>query len=181
VITLPLRFAHPDRLEGATWEEVAPFYAHQDPVRRIERASIFAFVAAQKSLLRGRVLDFGSGKQPYKSLVDGEYVPFEFGDSVLPRYEFDAVLCTQVAQYADTPFALVEHLHTALKPGGHLVMTYPTNWAEVEVTDLWRFTRHGMTRLLLKAGFEITEHRLRAEVAVGEFRFPLGYGVVAQR
>jgi hypothetical protein len=61
-----------------------------------------------------------------------------------------------------------------------LVMTYPTNWPEVETDDLHRFTKAGMERLLHRAAFNIVVHEQRASVRAVGNRFVLGYGVVAR-
>ena len=127
----------------------------------------------------------------------------------------DAILCTQVVQYLPLAGAVqfddrpsptrTEPLEDTLRSfwlqtkgqNGHLVMTYPTNWPEVEPEDLHRFTKAGMERLLTEAGFEIVRHERRAAVLCGlaetppniegttigrleADRFALGYGVVAR-
>ena len=184
MITLPLIYdALPGlrALEGAEWNEVAPYYPN-DAIRQIERASIRAFMLKHSSLLKGRVLDFGSGDEPYKDLIRGEYVPFEKDHANFPGGYFDAAICNQVLQYvADPTNTLRWALHASLKAGGHLILTYASNWDEVEKEDLWRFTKMGMEKLLREAGFTILEHELRAKVTVGNFSFPLGYGVVCKR
>jgi SAM-dependent methyltransferase len=159
-------------------------------IRELERASIREFMERSREFLKGRVLDFGAGKpgtcqtpQPYRDLVEGEYVPFDKDDDLpIPYSEaFEAVICTQVVQYLPDPERMLTVMRKYLKPGGHLLLTYPTNWDEVEISDLWRFTKTGMERLLRKAGFQILRHERRASINLGGFRFPLGYGVVAQR
>lgn len=160
-------------------------------IRELERKSIRDFVERNKQYLTGRVLDFGAGKpgtcrqpQPYRDLVSGEYVPVDKGDSI-PNVEFDAILCTQVLQYVEDVPHQVFDFSNRLRFGGKLVMTYPTNWDEVEPSDLHRFTKAGMEALLTRseffAGFTIISHERRAEIDLGGFKFPLGYGVVAQR
>ena len=152
---------------------------NNDSIRTLERASIRAFMKKHKSYLRGRVLDFGAGKQPYRDLVEGEYVPYDLGDAY-PNGKFDAVMCNQVMQYVAEPDHLLSAFKLLTTPAGHLVMTYPTSWAEVEDTDFWRFTKAGMTKLLNDAGFRVIAHERRAEIDLNGFKFPLGYGVVAQ-
>lgn len=61
-----------------------------------------------------------------------------------------------------------------------LVITYPTCWPEVEPTDLQRFTKTGMEMLIGWCGYKPVRHDRRAEVRIGEFVFPLGYGLVAE-
>lgn len=160
-----------------------------DPVRQAEISSIRAFVRQHKGLLFGRVLDFGAGKsgicrnpQPYRDLVQAgsEYLPFDQGDT-LPAPPFDVVLCTQVFQYLDDPQTILKQFHSWLIPAGVLILTYPCCWDEVEDNDYWRFTKAGMERLLIGAGFQVGIHERRAEVRMGQFRFPLGYGVVATK
>jgi SAM-dependent methyltransferase len=164
-------------------------------IRELERASIRSFVERNRQYLKGRVLDFGCGRpgtcavpQPYRDLVEGEYLGYDLGDRI-PVPPFDAILCTQVVQYMEDVPELLRYFHAVLtrfgqddlSPSGHLVLTYPTNWDEVESFDLWRFTKTGMEMLLKTAGFKIVTHERRAEIDLGGFKFPLGYGVVAQK
>jgi SAM-dependent methyltransferase len=147
-----------------------------------ERESIRSFMERHREYLRGRVLDYGAGKQPYRDLVDGEYVPFEKGDRT-PLGFFNAVMCNQVIQYVPNPCSALRDIGMMLAAGGKLLITYPTNWDEVEGNDLWRFTSAGMESLLTRAGFNILIHERRAVVTNQEdgFKFPLGYGCVAER
>ena len=152
---------------------------NNESIRALERASIRAFMKKHRQYLKGRVLDFGAGKQPYRDLVEGEYVPHEQGEPI-PGTHFDAVMCNQVMQYLDDPAKYLSAFAVLTAPGGHLVMRYPTCWAEVEESDLWRFTKAGMTKLLKDAGFRVLVHERGAEIDLNGFKFPLGYGVVAQ-
>ena len=156
-------------------------------IRELERKSIRDFVGRNRQYLTGRVLDFGAGKlgtcrepQPYRDLVSGEYWPYDLGDDV-PTGKFDAVLCTQVVQYVPDVPRLISSFWSYLKDGGYLVMTYPTNWDEVEASDLHRFTKSGMERMISDMYLTIVSHERRAEIDLGGFKFPLGYGVVARR
>jgi|GEM_PF-2541641 len=172
-----------------TKDWIAPELWNQHTVRELERTSIRRFMEQHgRYIYGGRVLDFGAGKpetcrtpQPYRDLVHGDYVPYDEGDPWPAGALFDAVICTQVMQYLVDPKVWLGRLFGVLKPGGYLVMTYPTNWDEVEVNDFWRFTKAGMEVLLFQAGFDIVRHERRASIDLGGFRFPLGYGVVAQR
>lgn len=183
-------------------------------LRELERDSIRAFVqsAADDGYLSGRVLDYGCGKQPYRDIVKaagGEYLPFDrvafpascaeqdWGDDDAEIGTLDAILCTQVIQYIEDPFALLRRMpslfgglkHVDLG-GGCLVLTYPTNWPEVEPEDLHRFTKAGMERLLTDAGFAIIRHEPRAFARLCDESVPknllssewlaLGYGVIAR-
>lgn len=186
-------------------------------LRDYERESIRRFVqaAADDGYFSGRVLDYGCGRQPYREIVEaarlnigyegfdlaefpGNVSGTDVGDDEMfwDANAWDAILCTQVVQYV-APGAdvidLIAGLHQRLFSGGHLVLTYPTNWPEVEDADQHRFTRAGMERLLTDEGFTIVRHEARGSVhdpqfntavgkrvrAVGE-EFVLGYGVVAR-
>jgi len=148
-------------------------------IRKLERGSIRRFMENNRAYLKGRVLDFGCGQKPYADLVSGQYVPYEYGDPA-PEPPFDTIMCNQVVQYLSNPPEQIRKFALMLKPKGHLVMTYPTNWDEVEREDLFRFTRAGMDWMVKRAGFRVLLHEKRAEIQLGGFRFPLGYGMVAQ-
>ena len=179
-------------------------------LREAEAKSIRDFVqkAADAGYLSGRVLDYGCGRQPYRDIVEaagGTYFGYDqtcwpanvSGEDVgehptnvmIREGRFSAVLMTQVIQYIP-----MEDLMGGMTQGGYhhfwtpikdwsdiLVMTYPTNWPEVEPEDLHRFTQTGMKRLLTEAGFEILEHEWRHGIRsmTGE-SFAIGYGVIAR-
>lgn len=172
------------------------FWTH-GTIRALEHDSIRRFVESCGPLFDGaRVLDYGCGKQPYKSIVEaagGTYEPYD--RKTLPANVSDAdvgedprlgdwrdvILCNQIIQYVPDPVYLLRiQFKNLLRPGGALVMTYPTCWDEVEPADLHRFTRWGMERLLKDSEFTIERHQRRAEIDLGGFKFPLGYGVVAR-
>ena len=53
---------------------------------------------------------------------------------------------------------MVHELSAALRTGGQLLIVVPTMWEEHQMPhDFYRFTRHGIARLLEEAGFEIVE------------------------
>jgi SAM-dependent methyltransferase len=156
-------------------------------IRALEETSIRAFVKKHREYLTGRVLDFGAGKegtcrtpQPYKDLVRGQYVPYEPGDFELGAVQYDAILCTQVMQYVPSPTQTIHLFQKILKSGGHLVLTGPTNWSEVEESDLFRFTRSGIRYLLETARFDILALESRASIDLNGFTLSLGWGVVAK-
>jgi len=187
-------------------------------LRDYERESIRAFVhrAADDGYLSGRVLDYGCGKQPYRDIVeaaggedvgyDHESFPAHVGDFTVgtnPWHSesFDTILCTQVLQYVrfyrderyTPPLTIQTLLGDFRYHAKALVLTYPTNWPEVEPEDLHRFTKAGMERLLTEAGFTIIRHERRGTLydprfpsgrekritALGD-EFAIGYGVICR-
>lgn len=165
---------------------------NNENLRELESDGIRSFVESCADLLTGRVLDFGSGKQPYRSLVQGEYVPYDRIDNpgscattdVGPDFPlselWDAILCTQVLQYLPNVQATLGTMRWALKPGGHLIMTSALTWPEIEPEDEVRYTRAGLRRRLEEAGFEIVRCEPRGEIDLGGFRLTLGYGWVVR-
>ena len=158
-------------------------------IRAMQREAIVAFLMAQD--FTGRVLDFGCGTQPYRGIVEvngGEYHPYNRGrfpggsredigpDDPLSEH-WDVILCTQSTQYyPDVLAMLVDFRLSASK----LVLTFATNWPEVEVEDLHRFTRSGMQRLLELAGWQVFAVTRLGELPFGDREsLALGYGMTA--
>jgi len=122
--------------------------------------------------LRGRVLDIGCGMQPYRSMVGAdvtEYVgvdregalsrPTVVGTAEalpFPDGSFDAVLSTQVLEHLPDPRRALDEAARVLRVGGTLVLTVPGVWPTHEAPhDYWRFTRHGVERLLRDHGIDV--------------------------
>ena len=169
------------------------------PIRELERKSIEKFLFANADKFRGRVLDIGCGRQPYKNIVEsfgGEYVGYDRANhpgSVVTEDigewwdivdDVDTVMMTQVWQYV--PYhALMDMLTKiasgdwSLKQGGWFIATGPTNWPLVEETDLHRFTVKGVERILDAARFQEIEVEERASVEIQEERWPLGWAATA--
>ncbi len=144
-------------------------------------------------LLSGKVLDFGAGTKPYQWIIeaaDGEYVPYDhsgFPGAVMDGYStdrkpkdtdlFTAIVCTQVIQYVPYPVVMLEWFKELLLPTrGWLIMTGPTNWPVVEKTDdLQRYTKEGITRELMTAGFIGVQVEERAAVTFEGEAWSLGW------
>lgn len=168
-----------------------------DAILQLERDSIEKFVLSCRESFHGRVLDYGAGKMPYRQIVldqGADYVPHDRaaypanvsdGDIGMEfpldlKHEWDAILCNQVIQYVPEPFELLRDFRYALKPGGSLVLTGPTNWRVIEDADLWRFTRNGANIMLEEAGFTVERIEWRASIGLMPgFDLPLGWGALA--
>lgn len=165
-------------------------------LRDIERASIRQFLTDHQHLLTGKVLDYGAGKQPYRDIVESagaEYHAYDrssYGGSLgvnvgmadpLREGEslWNAVICTQVLQYATDPHGLIMSIRSALPRGAHLLMTGPTNWPIVEADDLWRFTPAGVSKMLYQAGYKTWDVRERAHVDFQGERWCIGWQATA--
>ena len=167
-------------------------------IRELERDSIRDFLTAHETLLTGRVLDLGCGKQPYRDIIERNcrtYHPWDHvdlpasvydGDPMsLPSGKFDAIVSTQVLQYVVDVRSWLKLRHVDLDNGGHLLLTGPTNWPIVEVEDLWRWTPAGIATELQRAGFHPEKIRAGVRAAVvwpGQSeKWPLGWWAVAQK
>ena len=120
------------------------------------------------------MLDVGCGEQPYRALLgnlrvvgvnleaadarpdviaDGLRLPFRSG-------RFPAAVCTQVIEHVPDPGLLLREIGRSLRPGGLLLLSGPMYWPlHEEPFDFWRFTRHGMRRILEDNGFDLVELR----------------------
>lgn len=163
-----------------------------ESVREYQRGEIRQFVErSAESLAHGAVLDFGCGNQPYKDIVRGSYVGYNraafpgtpFRTDLGPEYPlstgWQAILCTQMLQYVPDVPDLLDAFYLALVPSGELVLTFATNWPEIEPEDLHRFTRSGMERLLKHAGFSVLVSEPIGVIEASDFVLPLGGGIVA--
>ena len=166
-------------------------------IRELERQSIRTFVqhCADAGYFNEKdVLDYGCGQQPYRDIVvfgGGRYTGYD--DPRLPAstvtelvgddhdsFTYDVVLCTQVVQYVrDIERFLGVIRLDLLREKGSLVITWPTNWPEVEKEDLFRYTLSGMANRLHEAGFSEVSTTPRAYLDAGDATFYLGHGAVA--
>lgn len=171
-------------------------------LRDMERESIRRFVtqAASEGYITGTVLDYGCGQQPYRDIVESikpfggpiyqgfDQIDFPgnvSGENIgegdpLSVQGWGTILCTQVLQFVPDVRELLRRFNWSLQLHGYLVMTYATNWAEVEPGDLHRFTKAGMERMLKETGFTVVAHSPRAQFSFEGEWFRTGYGVVAR-
>lgn len=186
---------------SATPVELSPaeasLYGTMDRIRQATNASIRRFVDAHRELLAGRTLDYGCGRpgtcripMPFRELIGAaDYVGWDIADAeahaeCLPTsLRYDGILCTQVMQSIEDPAAQMRAFASWLKPGGHLVMTVPGAWEEIE-SECWRFTSRGLWVLCHKAGLKVLENRpiLTMQLdATGGIRLAVVIGLVARR
>jgi ubiquinone/menaquinone biosynthesis C-methylase UbiE len=105
----------------------------------------------------GKILDAGAGAQQYRKWCDHlDYVsqdfdaysvdkkssmttsgtPYSYGSTDIvsdilnipvPGESFDYVLCTEVLEHVPKPVETIQELARVLKPGGKLILTFPSN------------------------------------------------------
>lgn len=123
----------------------------------------------------GVFLDAGCGTQPFRSLIEPHverYVGYDIearaddvdylGDvedmGAVPSQSADGLLCSEVLEHVPHPPAAIAEFHRVVRPGGAVVITVPfLARLHEEPYDFYRYTRHGLRRLLEDGGFEVDE------------------------
>jgi SAM-dependent methyltransferase len=126
----------------------------------------------------GRLLDFGCGSKPYRSLfkVD-EYVGLDTNDSghshknenIDVLYDgkkipfddstFDYIFSSEVLEHVFNIDEIIPELNRVLKVEGKILITLPFVWGEHEQPyDFARYTSFGLKSILEKNGFEVIDH-----------------------
>ena len=129
-------------------------------------------------LLHGKVLDFGCGQKPYKSLFvnanqyigvdyeneghshESEEVDFFYDGIRLPfeSQEFDSIFSSEVFEHIFNYHRIFPEIHRVLKPNGSFLITVPFSGEEHEIPfDNCRFTTYGIKYLLELYDFEVIE------------------------
>ncbi|RYY70133.1 MAG: class I SAM-dependent methyltransferase [Chitinophagaceae bacterium] len=142
----------------------------------IIRSNLYKKMLKYAPLLSGKLMDFGCGSKPYKSLFtqvdeyigvdyqgeghshvneeievyyDGKTLPFE--DNT-----FDSILANEVLEHIFNLEAILQELKRVLKPGGKILISIPFAWNEHEVpVDFGRYTSFGLTDIINRNGFNL--------------------------
>ncbi len=129
--------------------------------------------------MQGRLLDFGCGSKPYKTLFDvTEYVGTDIEESghdhtneeidvyydgkTLPfaNESFDSIFSSEVFEHLFNLPQILDELHRVLKPGGCMLVTVPFVWDEHEIPyDYARYTSFGINHLLQDHGFSVIKEQ----------------------
>jgi SAM-dependent methyltransferase len=126
------------------------------------------FVRSVMDACHGRLLDFGCGRSPYRSLFPrceylradldqskgADFVVSTEGTVNAPSGSFDVILSTQVAEHVASPAVYFSECFRLLKPDGTLLLTTNGMWEDHAVPhDFQRWTADGLKRDLELAGF----------------------------
>jgi SAM-dependent methyltransferase len=143
------------------------------------RISILNAIKKTLPQLKGKLLDIGCGKMPYKSYIldnsnvisyigldiegalkydanihpdifwDGKSIPFDSNS-------FDCTIATEVLEHCSAPEIVLKEIYRVLKPGGVFFFTVPFLWNLHEVPhDEFRYTPFSMERYLKISGFNM--------------------------
>lgn len=179
---------------------LAPNKGLYDLIVYLYRAPILQSIKRAAPDLKGKLLDVGCGKKPYRSLLtvekytgidvatsphlspdddaiyDGKTIPFE-------NSEFDSCICTEVLEHCAGPQGIVMEIARCLKPGGAFFATVPFVIEHHEVPyDFTRFTSFGFRALCENAGFEVIwlEDRGGLHPVVAKFLYDLAGSIVSR-
>lgn len=121
----------------------------------------------------GAALDAGSGRSPYKSLlqqrcdrltsVDVEdragQIDLVADIQDMPQIEdlsFDTVFCSQVLEHVPRPWNAMEEMARVLRPGGRLILSVPhLSLIHEAPHDYFRYTCYGLQSLCEDAGLVV--------------------------
>ena len=150
---------------------------------------------AQRSKLKGRVIDLGCGSGQYKDAILAtahEYIGVDWPCSLHEnrnidvfadlnkRLPFDdnyadAIVSFQVMEHLAEPAFFLSECGRILRPGCPLIITVPFMWHIHEAPhDYFRFTRYGLDYMLQQAGFShisITENTGFWQMMVLKFNY----------
>lgn len=127
--------------------------------------------------LNGRMMDFGCGQKPYKSLFSvKEYIGVDFENPGHPHWNeaidvfydgktlpfdkehFDSIFSSEVFEHVFNLEEILKELNRVLKVNGLILVTCPFSYCEHEVpNDYARYTSYAMKHLFAKNGFEVVE------------------------
>ena len=147
--------------------------------RYLIRTTIINAIKEVLPRLKGRLLDLGCGKMPYKNYIlrnsevdqytgldiegalkydsrikpdftwDGRHIPFEADF-------FDCIFATEVLEHCPEPETVLKEALRVLKPGGIFFFTVPFLWNLHEVPhDEYRYTPFALERHLKGSGFTV--------------------------
>ena len=141
------------------------------------RQSILLALKENITLFKGKLLDIGCGKMPYKEFIvanstiekyvgldiegalnyDADIKPDYLWDGITMPFadnSFDSAFGTEVLEHCARPEIILNEVYRVLKPGGVLFFTVPFLWPLHEVpNDAFRYTPFTLERLLTDASF----------------------------
>ncbi|MFN8257023.1 MAG: class I SAM-dependent methyltransferase [Bacteroidales bacterium] len=142
----------------------------------IIRRNLYKCLKTEAPKLSGKVLDFGCGSKPYKSLFvnaveyigldieneghshEKEDIDFYYDGKTIPfgNEVFDSVFSSEVFEHIFELDNSLDEISRVLKKNGKLLISLPFAWNEHEIpNDFARYTSFGIIYLLEKHGFKV--------------------------
>lgn len=140
------------------------------------RKGLLGKITEYSYMLTGKLLDFGCGAKPYKSLFTNasEYIGLDYdseghshaNEQVDVFYDgktipfgpetFDSVFSSEVFEHIFTLNEILPELNRVLRKEGMMLITCPFAWEEHEIpVDYARYTQFALRDMLEKNGFKI--------------------------
>jgi SAM-dependent methyltransferase len=122
--------------------------------------------------VRGKLLDVGCGRKPYKDTYFSRATAYTGVDFLTERSQpdivasaldlpledqsFDTVVSTELLEHVPDPLRALREMHRVLKPDGHLILSTPMYWPRHEIPhDYFRYPYDGLLYLINESGFEL--------------------------
>jgi SAM-dependent methyltransferase len=130
----------------------------------------------------GRLIDLGCGDIPFRDLLLPHVTGYDSLDlfpetrnltyvadiqdmATVPGDAYDTAICLEVLEHVPDPFRAAREIARILAPGAVLIVSVPhLSRLHAEPHDYYRYTRHGLRRVLEQAGLEIVELHQRGAV-----------------
>ena len=140
------------------------------------RNALYKKVREHAPALQGKLMDFGCGSKPYRSLFvnTAEYIGVDYAseghshtnESIdvmyngkkipFPDEQFDSVFSSEVFEHVFNLEEIIPEIKRVMKKGGKILITCPFVWNEHEVPiDYARYTQFALKHLFEKNGFKI--------------------------
>lgn len=139
------------------------------------RKGLYKGIKKNAVKLKGKLLDFGCGRKPYRNLFNvDEYIGLDIEVSGHDHKEsevdvyydgkeipfnaetFDALFCSEVLEHVFNIDEVLAEIHRVLKKGGKGLFTIPMAWGEHEQPyDFARYTSFGIKAIFERNGFKI--------------------------
>jgi SAM-dependent methyltransferase len=141
------------------------------------RKRLLGSIQALAPKLTGRLMDFGCGTKPYKTLFSvSEYIGVDFENPGHPHLNesidvfyngtelpfadeyLDSVFCTEVFEHIFNLPQILKEINRTMKTGGLILVTCPFAFCEHEVpNDFARYTSFAIKSMFTENGFEVLE------------------------
>lgn len=98
--------------------------------------------------------------RPWKRYASLMFPEFDLCAPLAESGGFDVVICEQVLEHVEDPWAAAANLRDLCTPGGHVIVSTPFlirihELALFAMRDYWRFTPRGLEKLLEQSGLEV--------------------------
>lgn len=143
----------------------------------LTRNRLLRSIRRYSPLLTGRLMDFGCGSKPYRSLFEvREYTGIDFENPGHPHLNeqidffydgkripfeddtFDSIFSSEVFEHVFNLDEVLKELNRVLKTDGRILVTCPFAICEHEApNDFARYSSYGLRDLFERNGFEVME------------------------